>query len=471
MRFDYQPGTDGDRTAKKATTSVRSRRTVMMSGWLVATAVAGAMAVASCGSLSSGDGTKDAGSGGSTGTGGVVTSSGGATGAGGMATSMGGSGTGGSPVDAAVDAPETDTPAGDVGPTDNCPNDPNKTDPGQCGCGMPDTDTDGDGVADCIDQCPMDPGKFATGLCGCGVPDVNTNDTDGDGTLDCLDQCPRDPTRTKAGVCGCGVSDTAPLCLAHRYQFNDVTPTDGGVADGGDADAGSGSANPPGTVIKDSVGTADGVAVRATLNGSGSVTLVNGTTNVNNDQYIQLPSHLISSLGNSATFEAWVNWAGGANWQRIFDFGGNQAGTIGTKTTTSTGSFFIFVTPQGGVAPNGTFVSFVTAAGSGVNEVSAPTALASGSMQHVAVVVDDNTGDGGAPSVILYVNGVRVSSVALSNLLSNIPDDNNWLGRSQFGPDPSLSGTYYEFRIYSSARTAAQIMASFTAGPDALPAN
>lgn len=32
---------------------------------------------------------------------------------------------------------------------DNCPNDPNKTQPGVCGCGIPDTDADQDGMVDC----------------------------------------------------------------------------------------------------------------------------------------------------------------------------------------------------------------------------------------------------------------------------------------------------------------------------------
>ena len=40
---------------------------------------------------------------------------------------------------------------------DNCPDDPNKTEPGDCGCGVADTDTDGDGIADCIDPCPTWP--------------------------------------------------------------------------------------------------------------------------------------------------------------------------------------------------------------------------------------------------------------------------------------------------------------------------
>ena len=34
---------------------------------------------------------------------------------------------------------------------DGCPNDSNKTDPGTCGCGTPDTDSNGNGIADCQD--------------------------------------------------------------------------------------------------------------------------------------------------------------------------------------------------------------------------------------------------------------------------------------------------------------------------------
>ncbi len=88
---------------------------------------------------------------------------------------------------------------------DLCPDDPNKVEPGQCGCGNPDTDSDMDGTADCNDGCPLDPGKIEPGQCGCGNPD---DDTDGDGTADCNDGCPEDPNKIAPGICGCGVAET-----------------------------------------------------------------------------------------------------------------------------------------------------------------------------------------------------------------------------------------------------------------------
>lgn len=89
--------------------------------------------------------------------------------------------------------------------SDACPDDPNKLEPGACGCGVADVDTDGDTVLDCFDGCPLDPLKIAPGVCGCGVADT---DSDGDGTADCFDECPNDPLKVLAGQCGCGVAET-----------------------------------------------------------------------------------------------------------------------------------------------------------------------------------------------------------------------------------------------------------------------
>ena len=88
---------------------------------------------------------------------------------------------------------------------DGCPEDPFKSAPGDCGCGVEDLDSDKDGVVDCNDGCPTDPNKTDPGACGCGNEDT---DTDGDGTANCVDNCPDDPNKTEPGFCGCGTVDT-----------------------------------------------------------------------------------------------------------------------------------------------------------------------------------------------------------------------------------------------------------------------
>ena len=87
---------------------------------------------------------------------------------------------------------------------DRCLEDAAKTEPGICGCGVSDVDSDNDGTPDCNDVCKNDPLKIELGLCGCGSPDI---DSDNDGTLDCDDGCEDDPLKTEPGICGCGASD------------------------------------------------------------------------------------------------------------------------------------------------------------------------------------------------------------------------------------------------------------------------
>ena len=88
---------------------------------------------------------------------------------------------------------------------DSCPSDPDKTSPGQCGCGEQDVDADADGYASCVDACEGDAAKQATGVCGCGTPET---DSDSDSTPDCTDECAADALKTAPGVCGCGVPDS-----------------------------------------------------------------------------------------------------------------------------------------------------------------------------------------------------------------------------------------------------------------------
>ena len=52
-----------------------------------------------------------------------------------------------------TDNGDTDTDTGDTA-EDLCPDDYDKTEPGICGCNIPDTDEDDDSIMDCIDNCP-----------------------------------------------------------------------------------------------------------------------------------------------------------------------------------------------------------------------------------------------------------------------------------------------------------------------------
>lgn len=84
----------------------------------------------------------------------------------------------------------------DDGTTDNCPDDPLKTEAGVCGCGVADVDSDLDGAYDCQETCVDDPLKTEPGQCGCGIADI---DTDGDGVADCNDACPLDKDYAELG--------------------------------------------------------------------------------------------------------------------------------------------------------------------------------------------------------------------------------------------------------------------------------
>lgn len=398
-----------------------------------------------------------AGSGGSGGTVGADDSPGTATGGGGS------SGTGGSAgafTEAGADAVAEASSCPDGAPPidsdfdgvpdclDGCPSDDAKRAPGICGCGVSDVDSDLDGTPDCQDMCPGDTNKLGPGVCGCGIPDT---DSDGDGVFDCNDECAKDPTKTAAGPCGCLDFDDAGLCLAHRYSFNDA-PGSTTAVDTGHAPT---PALANGTIVHTMIGANDA--------GTGGLVLA-GTTS---DQYMSLPAGTITALGNSATFEAWLTWnpVNPSQWQRVFDFGSSS-----TPMAQGTGVTYLFLSPRAG--SGNLRVAFTLNSNGAEDLVEDTMPLPAATVQHVAVVVD-----GAAHNMMLYKNGVVVpngsTGVALrpGYALTRLNDANNWIGRSQWAPDEEFAGTMFEFRIYSRALPAGQILADFNTGPDLLPSD
>jgi hypothetical protein len=83
-------------------------------------------------------------------------------------------------------------------------------------------------------------------------------------------------------------------------------------------------------------------------------------------------------------------------------------------------------------------------------------------MTHVALTID-------ASVMRLYIDGSPAGMATPPVGLGGITKTHNWLGRSQYAQDPEFEGSIDEFRIYPTARTAAQISASETAGPGTAP--
>jgi len=91
---------------------------------------------------------------------------------------------------------------------------------------LDEADEDGDGFRKCVDLCDNDPDKTEPGLCGCGVPDDAT-DSDEDSILDCNDNCPDDPNPDQSDRDGNGVGNACDcLCPGDMNDDSWRSPID-----------------------------------------------------------------------------------------------------------------------------------------------------------------------------------------------------------------------------------------------------
>lgn len=226
--------------------------------------------------------------------------------------------------------------------------------------------------------------------------------------------------------------------LQHRYEFSETG----------------------GTVVADTVGTSHGTLVNTTgasTLGGGVLTLGNDgsqTSNSGTGDYVDLPNGIIKTLGSRATYETWIDWTGGANWQRIFDFGTSDGG----EDVSSGGgtAHAIVATPN-----NGTGVATQYRVPGTARIITGTGGLPTGTQKHLAVVWDETD-----TSAELYVDGRLIGRDNATHLqMINIIDNNNWLGRSQYN-DTLFNGAYKEFRLYNHPLSAEEIMESYLAGPD-----
>lgn len=245
-------------------------------------------------------------------------------------------------------------------------------------------------------------------------------------------------TGATAGEAGSGEATGSPLAtsLLHRYSFD------------GDGD-----------VALDSRAAAHGQVVGTKLGGDGTLPL----DGERSGQYLNLPNGLISPL-TDATFEMWLTWKGGEEWQRIFDFGSNSSGE---DVQGAAGKSYLFLATSStpvGTRPAVMRVAYALDGPTDEEICNSPASLPTDVLTHVAVVIDS-----GADTMALFQDGAPIAECPLKRRLSAINDVNNWLGHSNFQRDVDLAGTYLEFRVYDAALTPAQVAESFAAGPDAQP--
>ncbi|MBN2162777.1 MAG: hypothetical protein JXR25_15265 [Pontiellaceae bacterium] len=247
-----------------------------------------------------------------------------------------------------------------------------------------------------------------------------------------------------------------PISLIHHWDFNENT----------------------GTIVNDSVGTADGTIMGENytwvdgaleLPGDGNSGDWNGATNTTVGSYVDLPNGMMSELPNVVTFEATYIDNESRGWARLWDFGSN---TLGTEDVSDAGGLYCFLSPnrngesriQIGISPESPNRDLF---------VLISDQVTSGELIHIVWVYDSDN-----DLIKLYKNGVLFEGQVLNEKFAFsdmfYTDNNNWFGRSQFAGDAMFKGQIDDIRIYSGIMTAAEVAARYaeitnTGGPTGAP--
>jgi hypothetical protein len=154
------------------------------------------------------------------------------------------------------------------------------------------------------------------------------------------------------------------------------------------------------------------------------------------NDYLALPSNIVGGITGNFAIEQWVYWRGGAGYQRIFDFG------RGTNE-------FMFLTPSANSADTGVLFVISTTGINGAQALYRQAPLTINTWNHIAVTIEDATNTGR-----LFINGQLAATNTNMTLRPSALffTNQNWLGRSEFAPDPYYNGIIDEFRISSEVR-------------------
>lgn len=228
--------------------------------------------------------------------------------------------------------------------------------------------------------------------------------------------------------------------LTNRYSFNETS----------------------GTNVADSVGGQNGILVNsAFLDGAGDVVLPNNSVtsaDASSPGYVALPPNLCSNL-TAVTLEVWVTpqISDSSLWSRIWDFGDSD-GVNGVNA--------FFYSRVGSLSASPLADAFIATNG-GDNNVFTSAIMNNGAENHWVWTADPVT-----HVAHIYLNGVVVgTSTTFTNTFALASVTNCWLGRSQFGADYALNGSYNEFRVYNGTLSPFEVAADYQNGPNVYPAS
>lgn len=227
----------------------------------------------------------------------------------------------------------------------------------------------------------------------------------------------------------------APSGLLHEYAFS-----------------GSGSQ------VVDSAGDSNAELVGGAMLSSTQGTDLLGAELDGDDDYVQLPTGMLAGL-QSVTLNLWFDVDGGPGYVRMLDFGIGSTGEA-VEGDGSVGRSYLAITPATGLERTG-LAALATADGAG-GEVAIDTELEvrDGEMHQVTVVID-----GEQSTMRLYLDGSNAGEASLPFELSEITDQNNWLGRSQYDADPYFEGHLYRFEVFGAALSDCQVTSLWQRGP------
>jgi Concanavalin A-like lectin/glucanases superfamily/PEP-CTERM motif len=256
---------------------------------------------------------------------------------------------------------------------------------------------------------------------------------------------------------------TAHGVLVNQYTFNDGTANDSGPG------AAHGNVVDPSGISQYVGGQLDLSANNGVLSTSD---LLNAN-NVTNGAFVDLPNGIVTSAlqvgqSNAASFEMWVTIDQNRNWARLFDFGTSN---LGEDTSTAGGEADYLMMVPLGFAAEFAFESHPGFLPGAVLGTGAP--LATSVEHHIVVTYDQNdttAGPGGTANV--YLNNALAVSGAISPdmpLGSLTSENNDWLGRSQYGGDVLIDAFYNEFNIYDHVLSATEVANNNAEGPVAAP--